>query len=162
MPMPSWKVIHLKPNTEKKFIRYCELYSVTCYLPMRKTFRTCQRRKYAVILPVFTGYAFVKYSEKDRVTVLKSNCICKVIEPYEPRLFLRELVMVRRALRADPTLKSTRTFAEGQMVRITDGAFMGTEGFVKRISSNTKVVLNVSAIGQALTIVVPSDSLEAR
>ncbi len=159
--MPSWKVIHLKPNTEKKFIRYCELYSIICYLPMRKTIRTCQRRKFTVELPVFTGYAFVKYPEKDRLTVLKSNCICKIIEPYEPRRFLRELVMVRRALRADPTLKSTHTFTEGQMVRITDGAFMGTEGFVRRISSNTKVVLNVSAIGQALTIVVQSDSLEA-
>ncbi len=159
--MPSWKVIHLKPNTEKKFIRYCELYSITCYLPMRKTIRTSQRRKYVVELPVFTGYAFLKYAEPDRLTVLKSNCVCKIIVPFNSRDFVRELVMVRRALRADPTLKSTRTFTKGQLVRISDGPFMGTEGYVKRISSNTRVTLNVSAIGQALSLVVSSDSLKA-
>ncbi|MFO7936095.1 MAG: transcription termination/antitermination NusG family protein [Kiritimatiellia bacterium] len=161
VPMPSWKVIHLKPNTEKKFIRYCKLYGIICYLPMRKSFRTCQRRRITVELPVFTGYAFVKYAEKERLTVLKSNCVCRILEPHNPRRFIRELIMVRRALRIDPTLKPTRIFEEGQMVRIKSGPFTGTEGSVKRITGRTKVILNVSAIGQALKIEVPNDALEA-
>ena len=141
-------------------MQYCRRYDVTCYVPMRKTFRIYQRRKFAVELPVFTGYAFARYSENERLTVLKSNCICKVIEPYDPKRFLRELVMVRRALRADPTLKSTHPLKAGQMVKIVSGPFMGTEGFVKRLSGRMSVVLNVSAIGQALTIVVPFDAVQ--
>ncbi len=158
--MSNWKVIHLKPNTEKKFIRYCCRCEITCYLPLRKKTRIYQRRKVTIELPVFTGYAFVKYAESRRLDVLKSNCVCRVIEPYEPKKFLRELVMVRRALRADPTLQTTLPLKEGQMVKIVSGPFMGTEGLVNRLSGNTRVILNVSAIGQALSIVVPFDTVE--
>ena len=157
--MSHWKVLHLKPNTEKKFTKYCNLYEIPCYVPMRKTTRIYQRRKYEVELPVFTGYAFVRYSEEKRLDILKSNFIVKVIEPYNPRLFLRELIMVRRALRVDPTLKSTNSVKEGEVVRITSGPFMGTEGIVKRVARNMRVVLNISIIGQALTIETGQDTI---
>jgi len=158
--MSSWKVIHLKPNTEKKFTQYCKLYEISCYVPMRKTTRTYQRRKYDIELPVFTGYAFARYAENKRLDILKSNFIVKVIEPFNPRQFLRELVMVRRALRVDPTLKPIESLKEGQLVRITSGPFMGTEGIVKRVVKNTQVVLNISIIGQALKIVTDQDMIE--
>ena len=158
--MSNWKVLHLKPNTEKKFTKYCKLYNIPCYVPMRKTTRTYQRRKYEVELPVFTGYAFARYSEEKRLDVLKSNFIVKVIEPFKPRLFLRELIMVRRALRVDPTLKPTTYVKEGQLVRITSGPFMGTEGIIKRVTRNMRVVLNISIINQALTIETSQDSIE--
>jgi transcriptional antiterminator NusG len=129
-------------------------------VPMRKTTRTYQRRKYEVELPVFTGYAFARYSENQRMEILQSNFIVKVIEPFHPRQFLRELVMVRRALRVDPTLKPIDCLKEGQLVRITSGPFMGTEGIVKRLGQNTRVVLNISIIGQALNIETDRDDIE--
>jgi len=158
--MSTWKVIHLKPNTEKKFTEYCKRFDITCYVPMRKTTRTYQRRKLIVELPVFTGYAFACYSEPKRLEILQSNYIVKVIVPYKPRQFVRELIMVRRALRVDPTLKSAPSFEEGQLVRITSGPFMGTEGIVNRIAGNMRVMLNVSIIGQALKIEVQQDDIE--
>jgi hypothetical protein len=158
--MSSWKVIHLKPNTEKKFTQYCKLYDIACYVPMRKTTRTYQRRKIDIELPVFTGYAFARYTENKRLDLLRSNFIVRVIEPFNPRQFLRELVMVRRALRVDPTLKPMESLTEGQLVRIKSGPFMGTEGIVKRVVKNTQVVLNISIIGQALKIVTDQDVIE--
>lgn len=158
--MSNWKVIHLKPNTEKKFTQYCKLYDIPCYIPMRKVTRTYQRRKQEVEIPVFTGYAFASYGESKRMEIIKSNLIVKVIEPFKPRLFLRELIMVRRALRIDPTLKSAPALTEGQLIRITSGPFMGTEGTVKRISRNMRVILNISIIGQALKIETSQDSVE--
>jgi transcription antitermination factor NusG len=159
--MKSWKVLHLKPNTEKKIIKYCKLFNIFCYIPMREITKTYQRRKVIVTLPVFTGYAFVKISSKERITLLQSNCICRIIEPFAPRAFVRELAMVRRALRADPTLQPAEPFKEGQLVRITSGPFMGTEGYVKSLSDSKRVTLNVSAIGQALSINVTTDTIEA-
>jgi len=158
--MSNWKVIHLKPNTDKKFTQYCKLYAIPCYTPMRKTTRTYQRRKYEIELPVFTGYAFVRCSEEKRLDLLRSNFIVRIIEPYNPRQFLRELIMVRRALRVDPTLKSTAPLNEGQLVRITSGPFMGTEGIIKRVNRNMRVVLNISIIGQALKIETGQETIE--
>lgn len=158
--MSNWKVIHLKPNTEKKFTQYCKLFDIPCYIPMRKTTRTYQRRKHEVELPVFTGYAFVCYGENKRLEILKSNLIVKVIEPFKPRLFLRELIMVRRALRIDPTLKSTPALSEGQLIRIISGPFMGTEGIVMRTARNMRVVLNISIIGQSIKIETGQDTIE--
>jgi hypothetical protein len=127
---------------------------------MRKTTRTYQRRKIDIELPVFTGYAFARYTENKRLDLLRSNFIVRVIEPFNPRQFLRELVMVRRALRVDPTLKPMESLTEGQLVRIKSGPFMGTEGIVKRVVKNTQVVLNISIIGQALKIVTDQDVIE--
>ncbi|MDD2598938.1 MAG: KOW motif-containing protein [Kiritimatiellae bacterium] len=158
--MSNWKVTHLKPNTEKKFSQYCRLYDIPCYIPMRKTTRTYQRRKHDVELPVFPGYAFVCYGENKRLEILKSNLIVKVIEPFKPRLFLRELIMVRRALRVDPTLKSAPVLKEGQLVRIISGPFMGTEGVVQRVSRKMRVLLNISIIGQALQVETNQDTVE--
>ncbi|MFA7174466.1 MAG: transcription termination/antitermination NusG family protein [Kiritimatiellia bacterium] len=158
--MSNWKVIHLKPNTEKKFSQYCKLYNIPCYIPMRKTTRTYQRRKCEIELPVFTGYAFVCYGENKRMEILKSNVIVKVIEPFKPRLFLRELIMVRRALRVDPTLNIVPALSEGQLIRIISGPFMGTEGIIKRVSRKMRVLLNISIIGQALQIETSQDTIE--
>jgi transcription antitermination factor NusG len=158
--MTNWKVIHLKPNTEKKFVQYCKSFQITCYIPMRTVTRVYQRRKIEVQLPVFTGYAFVNFTVQQRLTLLQSNCICRMIEPFAPRQFVRELVMVRRALRADPTLQATKSLEQGQLVRIINGPFMGTEGYVKSLADNMRVVLNIAAIGQALSINVSAEAVE--
>jgi transcription antitermination factor NusG len=71
---------------------------------------------------------------------------------------LKDLVMVRRALQINPSLQTTAPLAEGRKVRIVSGAFMGVEGRVARLAKQTKVILNIELIGQAIAVEV--DRLE--
>ena len=58
--MKDWKVLFVKPRTEKKVAEYCKLYGIDFYLPLREQTRNVQRRKISVIMPLFPGYVFVR------------------------------------------------------------------------------------------------------
>lgn len=148
----TWRVVHLKPRTEKKVAEYCRLYNITHYLPLRLSSRVVQRRKVQVKLPVFPGYIFVKVNRDERLMLLKTNLTVRFIDPITPRQLLRDLVMVRRALRGNPELKASEPLEKGRLVRIISGPFNGVEGLVTRMAGKMKVVLNVEMIGHAVTV----------
>jgi transcription antitermination factor NusG len=158
--MQYWKVLFVKPRTEKKVTEYCQLYGIAHYLPLREKTRTAQRRKVTVRLPVFPGYVFARVTPDQRLPLLKTNLLVRILEPEFPRRMLRDLVMVRRALRANPALESAKPLTAGRLVRITDGPFRGIEGRVARLAGALKVVLNVDMIGQAVAVTAEIGQVE--
>ncbi len=158
--MRDWKVLFVKPRAEKKVTDYCALYNIPSYLPLRARSRVVQRRKITTWIPVFPGYVFARFSAGERLSLLQTNLIVRILEPANPRRMLRDLIMVRRALRADPSLKPTKPLAAGRTVRIVSGPFMGIEGRVVRMAGNLKVVLNVDMIGQAVALTAELDQVE--
>lgn len=158
--MQNWKVLFVKPRTEKKVSEYCSLYTIPFYLPLREKSRIFQRRKVTTHLPVFPGYVFAKLTTGQRQLLLQTNLLVRILEPLHPRRMLRDLIMVRRALRADPALKPAKHLAKGQFVRIVSGPFQGVEGRVARLSGLMKVVLNIDMIGQAVAVTAETDQVE--
>ncbi len=158
--MQNWKVLFVKPRAEKKVAEYCALYNIPCYLPLREKTRVIQRRKVTTRLPVFPGYVFAKFPLSQRLQLLETNLLVRILEPLQPRRMLRELIMVRRALRADPTLKPSKRLETGRLVRITSGPFQGVEGRVARMAGLLKVVLNIDMIGQAVAVTAELDQVE--
>ena len=158
--MQKWIVLFVKPRTEKKVAEYCGLYRFPCYLPLREKTRVVQRRKVTFMLPVFPGYVFTKISPDQRLELLKTNLLVRTLEPLQPRRMLRDLIMVRRALRANPELQTAKPLAKGRLVRIISGSLMGVEGRVARVSDKMKVVLSVDMIGQAISVTAQMDQIE--
>jgi len=109
---------------------------------------------------VFPGYVFARVTPDRRLALLKTNLLVRILEPEFPRRMLRDLVMVRRALRANPTLEAAKPLTTGRLVRITDGPFRGIEGRVARLAGALKVVLNVDMIGQAVAVTAEVDQVE--
>ncbi len=157
---PHWQVLYVRPRCEKKMAAYCVAQSIDYYLPLRNETKIYQRRKVHVEKPVFPGYVFVGHTEEQRVIMLKSNLIVRLLEVDAQKVFLHELEQIRRALQVDPTLGACAAFTEGVAVRIIDGAFRGIEGVVHAVRGETKVVLNVEMIGQAVAVEVETDYLE--
>ncbi len=158
--MRNWKVLFVKPRTEKKLTEYCSLYGLPHYLPLRDSARVGPQRKAAVQTPVFPGYVFARFTPDERLRLLQTNLIVRILDPINPRQMLHDLAMVRRALRADPALKPTKYLSKGRPVRIVSGPFMGVEGRVARLSGTLSVVLNVEMIGQAVAVTAEIDQVE--
>lgn len=159
-PMQQWKVFFVKPRAEKKVAEFCALYGIRHYLPLREKSRVAQRRKIVVRVPVFPGYVFARIDDDQRLQMLKTNQLVRVLDPLKPRRMLRDLVMVRRALRANPALKPAQPLDKGRPVRIVGGPFKGVEGVVARMSGKIKVILNVEIIGQAVAVMAGRDQVE--
>lgn len=158
--MKNWKVLFVKPRTEKKVTEYCALFGIPFYLPLREKRRVVQRRKVVFLLPVFPGYVFAKFPDAQRLQLLQTNLLVRILDPPAPRRMLRDLIMVRRALKADPELKPSKPLAQGRLVRITGGPFMGVEGRVARMAGTLKVILNVDMIGQAVSVTAETSQVE--
>lgn len=158
--MQNWKVLFVKPRTEKKVTEYCSLYHIPFYLPLREKTRVVQRRKVTFQLPLFPGYVFAKFPASQRLELLQTNLVVRILEPISSRRMLRDLIMVRRALKADPALKPAKMLAEGRLVRIVSGSFQGVEGRVARMAGTLKVILNVNMIGQAIAVTAGVDQVE--
>jgi transcription antitermination factor NusG len=159
--MKHWKVLFVKPRTEKKVSEYCKLYGIDFYLPMREHTRVVQRRKTVVSLPLFSGYVFVRLLPTQKLQLQQTNLLVRILEPTNPRKMLRDLVMVRRALRANPALTPAKPLTKGRLVRIISGPFLGIEGRVARMTAKMKVVLNIEMIGQATAVEIESSIVEA-
>ena len=156
----SWVVLYLKPRCEKKVAEFCRIQGIEHYLPLRTERKIYQRRKVIVEKPVFPGYFFSSIDETDRLSLIKTNNIVKVIVPHDEKQFLFELEQVRKALMADPTLGSSVALERGKRVRIVGGPFMGIEGMVRAMRGQSKVYLNVEILGQAVVAEVFREFLE--
>jgi transcriptional antiterminator RfaH len=157
---PCWRVVHVKPRCEKKLATYCGVNSVTCDLPLREETKVYQRRRVTVTKPVFPGYCFLKYGEAQKIVVLKSNLLVRVLEVVDQNQLVRELEQVRQALAVDPTLDACAAFQAGKRVSIRSGPFCGLEGVVQMVRGKARVVLNVEMIGRALAVEVDMEMLE--
>lgn len=158
--LPAWVVAHVKPRCEKKLAEYCAANGVTCDLPLREETKIYQRRRVTVRKPVFPGYCFLCHDSEQRVVVLKSNLVVRLITVIDQGQLVRELAQIRQALTVDPTLDACAAFQAGKRVAIRSGPFCGLEGVVQLVRGKTRVVLNVEMIGRALAVEAEMSMLE--
>lgn len=155
-----WHVLYVKPRCEKKMAGYCGYHSIECDLPLREETKIYQRRKVTVSKPVFPGYVFLNFSPAEKLTVLKSNLVVRILLVDNQEHFIRDLRQIHQALAIDPTLDASAAFQAGRRVMIKSGPFQGVEGIVQIVKGKTKVVLNVDIIGRALAVEVGMELLE--
>ncbi len=156
----SWHVLHVRPRCEKKMADYCKLSGITHYLPLRTERKIYQRRRVEFAKPLFAGYVFAQFGPDLRATALKSGQIVRIIEVQDQARLLDELEQVRKAIEANPVLAACPAITQGTRVRITSGPFMGLEGIVATFKGQTRVMLNVNIIGQAIPVEAGMEMLE--
>ncbi len=134
---------------------------MTFDLPLREETKIYQRRRVTVQKPVFPGYVFVCFTSDERLTLLKSQAIVRIIDVQNQTRLISELGQIRDALTVDPTLDACAAFQAGRRVLIRSGPFQGLEGIVQVVKGKTKVILNVEMIGRALAVEVGMELLES-
>lgn len=148
----KWYVLHVKPRTEKKAAEYLKIYRSWHYLPLYKKITRVQRRKVVRELPLFPGYVFVRLNPQERLLMLKTNLIVRIIDVPNPREMIHQLRQIVRAGKTGKELRKVEKFTVGEKVRITQGPFYGIEGFIKHDAGGTTVVLNIEILGQAVAV----------
>ena len=157
----NWKVMRLKPRTEKAMAEVLASCGVEHYLPLRQATRKYASKSKNVELPLFPGYLFATFDGEQRKLFLpRQQYILKIINPFSTRRLLRQLVAVRWMLREKPDFNPKGELREGQWVRVKQGPMRDMRGWVARIQSKTKVVLYLDEIGQEIPVTMPGDFLE--
>jgi transcription antitermination factor NusG len=155
-----WHVLHVRPRCEKKMAAYCSALPLQHYLPLRRERKKYQRRQVEIWKPLFPGYIFVLFGPEQKLSILQSGQIARVLEVKDQARFVGEIEQIRKALGADPALHACPALTTGMAVRIMAGPFQGLEGIVVKARGQSRVIINVDMIGQGVAIETDEDILE--
>jgi transcription antitermination factor NusG len=147
-----WWVAHVRSRQEKALARYLTPFGVAHYLPQREHRVHRSGRTLVSHLPLFPGYLFFRGSAADRLAALRSNLIVKVLDVFNQGLLAEELQQLHLLQRSGASLTVCEPLAEGDAVRIVEGAFRGYTGVVLRGSDKPRLVVSISVLRKAVAV----------
>ncbi len=156
----DWQVVYVKANCEQKVAQACRRAQIPHYLPMTTETRTYQRRKEVVHFPFFRGYLFAAVTPSTLLDLQRTQALVRLIAPTRPMQLLRELVVVRRCLRCDPTTRIEPAFKTGDPVRVVAGPLRGMTGCVERINGCTRLTVTFEMLYQQVSTNVAIEDIE--
>ena len=159
--VPRWYLIHTKPRAEKKVSWYLGRFGCFWHMPSKDVVRKVQRRKVRRVLPLFPGYVFARMNADQRIGMLRTNYIVRTLLIPRPRETIHQLRQLRRGVATATEMRVlSKTFHEGDRVRVTTGPMRGTEGYVKRDGGRMLLYLNVEILGSSVEVAIPPSDVE--
>jgi transcription antitermination factor NusG len=157
----SWHVLHVTANHEKRVAQHLDARAVEHYLPLytersKWTDRTVQLER-----PLFAGYVFIRYSPRQRLSVVSIPGVLHVLGGIGCQtVSSEELERIRFALADGYPLRPHPGLAVGMHVRVCGGIFDGARGVVTEMRRECKVVMAIAAIRQCFSLEIGIEQLE--
>lgn len=158
-----WFAIQTLSRHEKVVRTQLEMRNVDTFLPTMRRLSQWTDRKKEVEVPLFAGYCFARFSLTDRLPVLQSQGVVRVIgsggqpEPIPDE----EIESLRRLINSPSDYVCCPYFKEGMLVEVIRGPLQGVKGRLVREARPCRLVLSISLIQRAVTIEIDADSVAA-
>ena len=143
-----WAAINTKPRCEWKVWRSLVWRKVPVFLPTSR-----RRRKYGARiresnLPVFGGYLFYGSDQVERIDVLRTYGVVRVIPTKNPILLAEELATLAQVLAIDGVeTKRVELGPPGTPVEVISGLLAGCTGELVRQLHGTRIVFRIGFLG---------------
>jgi transcription antitermination factor NusG len=157
----QWWVAHTKSRNEKALAHDLVRKNISYFLPMSWKVRRNSQRTIRSLLPLFSGYVFFCGEEDDRVELLRTNRVANLIEVVDQRQLVGELTQIEQALKVGAPLVPYEYIRAGQRCRVIGGPLTGLQGIVVTRKGTTRLVLQVDILGQAASVEIDIDMIEA-
>ena len=158
-----WYAVYVRSRQEKKVHQLFEEKGIESSLPLIKTTRKWSDRKKKVEMPLFRGYVFVKINiNKDKLNILKTDGVVKFIgiKKKPSRIPDEEIRWIYMMVEKSDTVKNEKEIPIGHKVRVTTGAFKGVEGVAMRAGNQSRLVIVIESIMNAVSIEISPNYLK--
>jgi hypothetical protein len=156
----QWWVAHTRSRCEKALAWDLLKRGIVYFLPMVERVRMSGGRKRRFLLPLFPSYLFFCGNSDTRYIAMTTNRLHQTLEVADESKLLRELSSIKQALDGKAELDLYHLPPVGSRCRVTAGPFMGLEGIVVARNSKSRMVLEVSMLGQGAALEIDNDLLE--
>lgn len=162
LEVPQWYAIHTRSRHEQKVKEQLEKKNIIQFLPMIARLRYWKDRKKLVNFPLFPGYIFGYFPLKDRLKILTTVGVVKIIGfgegpvPIPEKQISAIQLMVSSGLKYDPV----PYFKEGQCVRVRRGPLAGVEGILIEKRKKFRLVISVDLIQHSAALEIDSADIE--
>jgi len=154
-----WCVAHVRSRQEKVLARHLTPLEVPFYLPVRENAKKRGGRNFVSYPPLFPGYFFFRGAGPEKLAVLRSNVVVRLIEVPDQDLLARELRELRSLQEAGATLIPYTPLPPGSSVRVVDGPFSGYTGKVLREQSRLRLIVSISMLRQTVAVEFDREAL---
>lgn len=159
-----WHAIYVKSRTEKKVGELLQQNGVETYVPLIKTMRQWSDRKKMVELPLMNGYVFVHIQASEKDAVAKTKGIVNFVRSEGKIAIIRdvEINRLKQLIELGYQLEAeaiTKTYKQGDKVKISSGALKGLEGYVVESKENRLIEVLLESIGQCIRVKLPKEIL---
>lgn len=156
-----WVVLKTRPRCEKRVEHHCRTLGLTVYLPLRAKTHHYGARVRAFSSPLFPGYLFCVMSPDQRIAILESKRVARILEAADQGELVRQLNHIATALKSEEFVDVMPFLEQGRRVVVTSGRLKGVEGIVQHLKGKTRVVINIEMIQQAVAVEVNASDLGA-
>ena len=157
-----WFVAHTRARHEKALAGELTRYRIVNYLPLtqRVTRSAGTGRTSRSVVPVFPGYLFFNGTEEQRYLALTTNRVANVLAVPNQDQLLSELRQIERLLAGTAEFVVAERLNLGDWARIVAGPLVGLEGMVASGAERFRVHLNVTILGQSISVEVDRECIE--
>lgn len=177
-PDKQWYVLRATYGRELKAYDYLISKRVVVYVPFRQTVRYYGATVKKVREPLLPNILFVYCSKNEVETLIKFtpelfylnyyyDHLCRSVDDKNPPLIVDYYQMMSFILTTSTLNEHIRLidtsqchFKSGDRVRVTNGAFIGVEGRVARVSGQQRVIVEIDGLCTLATAYIPTPFLE--
>lgn len=166
MEAKFWHVCYLKPKSEKTVQKKIEELQIEVFLPLIKHLRVYNNNRRTVYLPLFPGYIFVWIAPGYRHHITAFSEVYRFIKFKDefakiPEQEIKNLKLLVENITGQHEISSEVTFQKGKNVEVTQGPFLGMKGKMIKRKGKQRIMVEIKAINQAISIEVDAKDLTA-
>jgi transcription antitermination factor NusG len=132
------------------------------YLPQYSSIRRWKDRRVLLDLPLFPGYVFVHFPLSDRLRVLQTPSVVRLVgfggQPSP--LSNQEIAALRQGLEREMRMEPHPYLKVGQRVRVRTGPLQGLEGILVRKKNVSRLVVSLDLIMRSVAVEIDVSELE--
>ena len=147
-----------RARSEKKVDRLLNAAGVTSYLPLIGRLRQWSDRSKHVSFPLFPGYVFARFPLAVLPDIVRTPNLIEVVKVNGSPTPIREVeidsirALVLGVERIGEEPAPHEYLVRGQHVRVIQGPFEGLRGILTEVRGNTRIVVRLEAIRQAVSV----------
>jgi transcription antitermination factor NusG len=159
--MRLWYALYVRSRHEKVVESGLRGKGYVAFSPFYRTKRQRVDRIAEIDVPLFPGYVFCHFDSNKRLPILTTPGIVGVVGPgHRPEpvdddeiASIRTIALSGRPVQPWPFLKS------GQRIRLQAGPLTGAEGIFLRVEDEYHLVVSITLLQRAVSVVVDKDSV---
>jgi transcription antitermination factor NusG len=153
-----WFAVQVKTTHEKRVASLLGQHGFERFLPCYVDRRRWSDRIKEVEQPLFPGYVFCRFTPAERVGVLKTDGVYRVvgIGSQPAPIDEQEIQAIQQAVDAGLAARPHPYLATGQQVRIEGGPLKGVIARVADVRRRDRLILSVTLLQRSLSVEIDS------
>jgi len=162
LPEERWYVVQTWANHEKRVLEQLSHRTVEVYVPLYESMRRWKDRRMRLELPLFPGYVFVHLALRDRLRVLQTPSVVRLVGFGSQPAALQdhEIEALRRGVAGEIRLEPHPYLKVGHRLRVRTGPLQGLEGILVRKKNKTRFVISLDLIMRSVAAEIDVAELE--